>query len=192
MASTYPTSLDNFTNPLTTSLLTSPSHAQQHSDVNDAVEALQTKVAIGNTVLGVYQSYTPSFLAGASIGDGTVTGSYCRVNDFVHVWGRFVLGSTSTVTAAIQVTIPVNMDTTVAGSFPGTFVGQVGIRDTSAATGYVGVVATVGIAGFAGRVVLQVQNAAGTYLTNATISSTVPMTWAIDDILWWNLYYKAA
>jgi hypothetical protein len=54
MAINYPTSLDSFTNPSASSLLTSPSHAQQHADINDAMEAVQTKLAIGNTVIGTY------------------------------------------------------------------------------------------------------------------------------------------
>ena len=69
MASTYPTSLDAFTNPTATSLLTSPSHAQQHADINDAMEAVQTKLAIGNTVLGNYTAYTPTAATWA-VGDG--------------------------------------------------------------------------------------------------------------------------
>ena len=47
MASTYPTSIDNFTNPLTSDTLDNPSHAQQHSDANDAVEALEVKLGPG-------------------------------------------------------------------------------------------------------------------------------------------------
>jgi hypothetical protein len=84
MASTYPTSLDSFTNPSASSLLTSPSHAQQHSDINDAMEAVQTKLAIGNTVIGTYTAYTPTFL-NVTIGNGTVSGAYAQVNDFIHV-----------------------------------------------------------------------------------------------------------
>ena len=79
MASTYPTSLDSFTNPSATDLLTSPSHAQQHSDINDAMEAVQTKLAIGNTVVGTYTAYTPSFF-NLTVGDGLVSGAYARVN----------------------------------------------------------------------------------------------------------------
>lgn len=47
MAITYPSSLDSFTNPSGTSLVTSPDHAQQHSDANDAIEALEQKVGLG-------------------------------------------------------------------------------------------------------------------------------------------------
>jgi hypothetical protein len=70
MAINYPTSLDSFTNPTATDLLTSPSHAQQHSDINDAMEAVQTKLAIGNTVIGTYTAYTPTF-TNLTIGNGT-------------------------------------------------------------------------------------------------------------------------
>ena len=77
MASTYPTSIDAFTNPATTNSLTSPSHAQQHSDINDAVEALEAKVAIGNTVLGTWIDYTPTWTASTTnpvLGNGSITG----------------------------------------------------------------------------------------------------------------------
>lgn len=58
MAINFPTSLDTLTNPTSTDTLDSPSHSQQHSDANDAIEALQVKVGIdastptANTVLG--------------------------------------------------------------------------------------------------------------------------------------------
>ena len=193
MAINYPTSLDTFTNPTGASLLTSPSHALQHSDINDAVEALQAKVAIGNTVLGTYTAYTPTFLTGLVLGDGTVSSSYCRVNNFVHYWGRVVLGSTSTVSAAgVYLTLPINMDATVSGTFSATVIGQVGVRDASAAASYNGIVQTLGLGGFPERINLLVQNAAGTYLTTTQISTSVPMTWTVSDTLWWNIYYKAA
>ncbi len=49
MATNFPTLLDTFTNPLPTSLLLSPSHSLQHSDANDAIEALEAKVGITNS-----------------------------------------------------------------------------------------------------------------------------------------------
>ena len=42
MSTSYPGSLDSLTNPSGTSLLTSPDHAQQHSDANDAIENIQS------------------------------------------------------------------------------------------------------------------------------------------------------
>ena len=54
MASGFPASIDNFTDPLSNSPLNSPSHSAQHADVNDAVEKIETymglvKVASGTT-----------------------------------------------------------------------------------------------------------------------------------------------
>jgi hypothetical protein len=47
MAINFPTSLDNFTNPTSGNTLDSPSHSQQHSDANDALEALEAKLGVG-------------------------------------------------------------------------------------------------------------------------------------------------
>ena len=53
MATNFPTSLDSLTNPAAGDSLSSPSHAAQHSNVNDAVEALQAKVGVdGSAVTG--------------------------------------------------------------------------------------------------------------------------------------------
>jgi hypothetical protein len=49
MATNYPNSLDTLTNPNGTDSLSSPSHSQQHSNANDAIEALQAKVGANNS-----------------------------------------------------------------------------------------------------------------------------------------------
>lgn len=48
MAINYPASLDTFQNPTATDLLNSVSvpHHQQHADLNDAVEAIQTVIGL--------------------------------------------------------------------------------------------------------------------------------------------------
>ena len=48
MATQYPTSLDNFVNPSSTDRLDSVTvpHHKQHTDINDAVEALQTVIGL--------------------------------------------------------------------------------------------------------------------------------------------------
>jgi hypothetical protein len=48
MATNYPSSLDNFVNPTASDTLNSATvpHAQQHSNLNDAVEAMQTVLGI--------------------------------------------------------------------------------------------------------------------------------------------------
>jgi hypothetical protein len=49
MATNFPTSLDNLTNPASTNELDAPSHSQQHADANDAIEALEAKVGVNNS-----------------------------------------------------------------------------------------------------------------------------------------------
>jgi hypothetical protein len=188
MASTYPTSLDSFTNPLATNPLTSPSHAQQHSDINDAMEAVQTKLAIGNTVIGTYTAYTPTW-ANLTVGNGTVTTAYARVNNFVHYFGKIVFGSTTSITGSVSLSLPINLDADIAATTRATL-GLVSIRDVSASVTYSGngMVST----GSATTAIIEVGRTDATYLTTKTIDASTPVTWANTDILFWNLYYKAA
>lgn len=48
----YPTSLDNFTNPTANDSLNIPSHSLQHSNANDAIEAIEDKLGIGAASAG--------------------------------------------------------------------------------------------------------------------------------------------
>jgi len=57
MAITFPTSLDSLTNPNTTDALSSPSHAGQHSDANDAIEALEAKLGANSSAVTTSHDY---------------------------------------------------------------------------------------------------------------------------------------
>lgn len=57
MAINFPTSLDTFTNPTSSDTLDSPDHAVQHSDVNDAVEALEAKVGVDSSAVTTSHDY---------------------------------------------------------------------------------------------------------------------------------------
>jgi hypothetical protein len=46
MATNYPNNLDELINPNGTDQLSAPSHSEQHSNANDAIEALQVKVGV--------------------------------------------------------------------------------------------------------------------------------------------------
>jgi hypothetical protein len=48
MPTNYPTSLDNFTNPTANDSLNLPSHSTQHANANDAIEAIEAKLGVGN------------------------------------------------------------------------------------------------------------------------------------------------
>ena len=137
--------------------------------------------------LGTYTAYTPT-LSGITIGNGTIDAEYCRVNNFVHVIGRIVLGSTSSVTGTSYLTLPVNCDATQS---PDTCsLGDMYFVDTSAGTTYPSDGVTSG--SLAGRAYISALTASGTYLQRSNISATVPFTWAVDDSISFNFYYKAA
>lgn len=57
MATGFPTSLDALTNPLSTDVLTSPSHADQHANANDAIEELQVKVGVTGSAVSTSLDY---------------------------------------------------------------------------------------------------------------------------------------
>lgn len=66
MASSFPGAIDNFTDPLANSSLASPSHAGQHSDLNDAVEKIET-------YMGLVKVIPTSVTNGTLAANGTVT-----------------------------------------------------------------------------------------------------------------------
>ena len=190
MASTFPTSLDTFTNPTTTSLLTSPSHAQQHSDINDAVEALETKVAIGNTVLGTYTAWTPTY-SGFTLGNGTVTANFCRVNNFVHAYVQVVLGSTSTVTGPVFVSTPVTINNSMisSGGDGAAFVlGSATYTDEGVVTNFGWATSNTGGTFFR----LYVDQTNQSYSQRVSMNTTIPFTWATGDSFRFSAYYQAA
>jgi hypothetical protein len=84
MATNFPTSLDALTNPTGTSSLTSPDHAGQHTDANDAIEALQAKVGVDSSLVATSLDYIVRNLPATNITSGTlasarISGSYTGI-----------------------------------------------------------------------------------------------------------------
>tara|TARA_R110000823_G_scaffold294078_1_gene412942 strand:- start:332 stop:796 length:465 start_codon:yes stop_codon:yes gene_type:complete len=154
------------------------------------MEAVQTKLAIGNTVLGTYTAYTPTY-GGLTVGNGTVVAEYARVNDFVHVYFSFILGSTSTVYAAPFITVPVSIDAGMISSAGGGadwVLGACSFTDVSANGYYFGYACSSA----ATQLRLNLTNVASTYAGKTTPNATVPFTWTTGDSLRFSVIYKAA
>lgn len=185
MASTYPTSLDSFTNPLTTNPLTSPSHAQQHSDINDAMEAVQTKLAIGNTVIGTWIDYTPTWTGTTTnpvIGNGSIVGRYSLVNKTVTAQIFVLTGSTTTYGSGdYRFSLPVTAATTLA-NYPA--IGNGWLYDTSANSSTT-CVANVNLSG---TTVFAMRYTG----TSGAVGATTPFTFASGDFITATIQYKAA
>src|SRR4030042_374700 len=92
MAITYPTTLDGFTNPISSDTLDNPPHSEQHTDANDAIEALETKVGTGSS--------TPSANT-IFCGSGTGSSSYKSApNTIIRVRAYLAADKTNLVDAA--------------------------------------------------------------------------------------------
>lgn len=65
MSISYPTSLDNFSNPSAGNPLNSPSHSTQHANENDAIEALEAKVGIDGSAVTTSHDYKLSGVTGS-------------------------------------------------------------------------------------------------------------------------------
>jgi len=137
MASNFPSSLDSFTNPSSTDAMDSVSvpHASQHSDLNDAVEALQAKVGADSSAvttshdykisqleaLGSATAFTPSW-ANLTPGNATEEFYYAITNNVMTVMGKIDFGSTTSVSGVIGMTLPAGATTyDVRGTMGGAF-----------------------------------------------------------------------
>jgi hypothetical protein len=49
MATNFPNSVDSLVNPNASDPLSSPSHSQQHANLNDAVEAIEKKIGVNGS-----------------------------------------------------------------------------------------------------------------------------------------------
>lgn len=67
MASTFPTTLDSLTDPTATSKLNSPSHSQQHININDAVEKIEAKVGVDGSAVTTTHAYKLSGVTGTDL-----------------------------------------------------------------------------------------------------------------------------
>lgn len=203
----YPTSLDTFTNPSAGNTLDSPSHSLQHSDVNDAVEALEEKIGIGaspagsatagqvltaqggGTALwatpdaGAWTSYTPTFSA-FTTGNGIVDFAYSQIGKTVVVQGYVQLGSTSSVGTDFKISFPVTPKTY------GTTTQNLGtVLMLDAGTSlYNGTIRYFDTSDFR----VQIIAVSGSNIITASITSTSPFTWATGDQITCTLIYEAA
>jgi hypothetical protein len=175
MATNYPTSLDVFSNPGTTSALNSPSHAGQHSNINDAVEAVQAKLgttpSAGAHVIGELVSFTPTF-EGLTVGNATVTANYAIVNDLVYYQCKLEFGSTTSVTGSVYINPPFTMNDTWLGAIGG----QVQFDDNSG-TDYFGML----YRSSGTRCLLSALRADSTYAKTQGMTASIPFTWTTSD-----------
>jgi len=65
MSTSYPTSIDTLTNPAGTDPVTSPDHAAQHANANDAIEAIEAKVGVDSSAVTTSHDYKLGEITGS-------------------------------------------------------------------------------------------------------------------------------
>ena len=133
--------------------------------------------------IGTFTNYTPT-LTGITVGNGTTVARYVEINQIVFWSVVFTFGSTSSVTAAVFVSLP-------------STAGNLYEAANSANCQFEDVSASIINGGFVQRdsgtrVGLRVANAAGTYSVGTALSSTVPFSWANGDIIAASGFYRKA
>lgn len=110
-----------------------------------------------------WSTYTPTF-TNFTLGNGTVIAKYFRVGRVVHVSVNVTLGTTSSVSGVITMSLPVAYASTAR------FTGYVRMAVGSTFIG--------SLVASSGNAQLVAHNASGTYVTTTATSATVPGTWA--------------
>jgi len=130
--------------------------------------------------IGEVTSFTPT-ISNYTRGNGTSDAGYIQINNFVYVYLRETLGSTSSISGALSLTLPVSSSA----------------RETMSGWVQFGEAGVASYAGFARPVTasscaIEAINAGSTYATIAAVSSSVPFTWASGDFFQIALSYEAA
>ena len=101
MSISFPTSLDALTNPTSTNGQDSPSHSTQHSNANDAIEALEAKVGVDSSAVATSNDARITVLESTEASD--VQGPASAVDDnlttFDGTTGKLIQDSGTNISA---------------------------------------------------------------------------------------------
>ena len=147
---------------------------------NDSVLTAASGETTGLKYSGLSNSFTPTW-TNLTVGNGTNTASYVQVGKIVHIVGKIVFGSTTSITGHPGFTLPI------------TAKNESGVPGTVEYADY-------GVAGWFGHMFMSgttyanfwTVNVAGTYPSWASVSSTVPFTFGSNDFFAYRLTYEAA
>lgn len=147
------------------------------------VDGTPLPAATLNQLGAVSESFTPTWTSSGtqpSLGNGTLTGRYFRIQKLVFVQTLLICNTTTTFgTGEYRFAVPV---TARAGLFGYFSVGTVRVYDQSAVTTYYGQASFYASA-------TTYMNA---YIGNSLITQTAPMTFASGDEIQMTYWYEAA
>jgi hypothetical protein len=129
---------------------------------------------------GQYTSFTPT-LTNITLGNGNLTTAYAQIGKFVHWVGTITFGSTTSITTNPITTLPVSSNMVFTNNM-GT-----GMCNDSNTSFYP--IAIFSISSTTAQFVCQ---DVATFVRTNFIGTGQPFTWATNDLLMWNMYYRAA
>jgi hypothetical protein len=142
----------------------------------------QVVQAVPSNNVSAFTAYTPTF-TNLTVCNGTVDFKFIQIGKFVHVQGGILFGSTTSISANVEITLPVTAASVL--NFPNIGVAQ--FHDASTSNRYFG------------AVVLNSTTAAGprlsgvsTYVLNVGTNATIPFTWTTGDHILMTFIYEAA
>ena len=155
------------------------------SDANKPVSTATQTALNTKLTTPVWTAYTP-IIGPWSLGNGSALGRYMQIGKLVVFSVRIQFGSSSVFTAANPtISIPFPVSTTVAGSDNRTLV-NVSYADWTGGQ-------YTGRGQLNGSLCTPLITVVGSgYISDANVSSTVPMAWAISDSIWVSGTYEAA
>ena len=192
---------DTDSQTLTNKTLTSPAintptlnltNGTTTTDGNIAFDRTNEDLSIGDgsasqiVHMGAWKTWTPSW-TGLTVGNGTLT--YARYDvsgKTITARVRFVLGTTSSIGAAVTLTLPITAKSDYVGGWD--TLGPASLADS-------------GVAIFQGMVryestttvkIVNINNASTTIIVQGDLSATVPFTWTTNDVIQAVFTYEAA
>lgn len=117
-----------------------------------------------------------------TVGNGTFTHKQYRVGDRMYFEGQLTWGSTTSIAGTVSVGLPngMSIDTAKSGTSVRNPIGHFKGYDSSTGTVYQGVVRYASATSVSLKPFITV--ASSTYVDDADLTSTVPITWATGDI----------
>lgn len=139
---------------------------------------------LNRTSPSIPTSFTPTY-SNITVGNGTNVGTWWRDGKFMCGFSKLTLGTTSSVTGSVAVTIPESQ------TYDTNYVPTGTNYPEHARATYLdnGTAIYVGFAQASGTTIFcQAYTTSGAYLSLATVNATVPMTWTTSDVL--TTYFK--
>lgn len=154
----------------------------QHSEpTQDEFQGIDLRLTQVETY-GRWQTWTPSS-ANLDAGNGSVTARYCQVGKLVHFDLSIVWGSTTSISGAVNLSLPVTAHAR-AGTATAQPVAQAEYLDASASS-------TLGTVVYASTTDIRLLYHP-TLTTSANVSATAPFTWTTSDEIHIHGWYEAA